>query len=40
MTVVSDSGKESSERTVLGIRQQTNLADDDDSDIGSDWSRE
>ena len=38
--VVSDSDEESGERTIFGSRQQTNLADDDDSDIGSDWSRE
>ena len=37
---MSDSDEESGERTVLGGRQQTDLADDDDSDIGSDWSRE
>ena len=37
---MSDSDKESGERTVSGSRQQTDLADDDDSDIGSDWSRE
>ena len=34
--VVSDSDEESGERTVLGSRQQTDLVDDDDSDIGSD----
>ena len=34
--VVSDSDEESGERTVLGNRQQTDLVDDDDSDIGSD----
>ena len=38
--VVSDSDEESSERTVLGSRQQTNPTNDDDSDIGGDWSRE
>ena len=38
--VVSDSDEESGERTISGNRQQTDLADDDDSDIGSDWSRE
>jgi hypothetical protein len=38
--VVSDSDEESVERTVSGNRQQTDLADDDDSDIGSDWSKE
>jgi len=37
---VSDSDEESGERTVFDSRQQTDPADDDDSDIGSDWSRE
>ena len=39
-SIVSDSDEESGERTVLGSRQQTDLVDDDDSDIGSDWSKE
>jgi hypothetical protein len=38
--VVSESDEKSNERTILGSRQQTDLADDDDSDIGSDWSKE
>ena len=38
--VVSDSDEESGERTIYGSRQQTDPVDDDDSDIGSDWSRE
>ena len=38
--VVSDSDEESGERTISGSRQQTDPVDDDDSDIGSDWSRE
>ena len=33
---MSDSDEESGERIVSGSRQQTDLADDDDSDIGSD----
>ena len=37
---MSDSDEESNDRTVSGSKQQTDLADDDDSDIGSDWSRE
>ena len=37
--VVSDGDEESGERTISGSRQQTNPIDDDDSDIGSDWSR-
>ena len=37
---MSDSDEESGERTISGSGQQTDLADDDDSDIGSDWSRE
>ena len=36
---MSDSDEESGERTISGSGQQTDLADDDDSDIGSDWSR-
>jgi hypothetical protein len=38
--VVSDSDEESGERNVLGSRQQTDPADDDDSDISSDRSKE
>jgi hypothetical protein len=38
--VVSDSDEESSKRTVSDSRQQTDPADDDDSDISSDWSKE
>jgi hypothetical protein len=38
--VVSDSDEESGERTISGSKQQTNPVDDDDSDIGSDWSKE
>ena len=37
---MSDSDEESGERTISGLRQQTDPVDDDDSDIGSDWSRE
>ena len=38
--IVSDSDKESNERTVSGSSQQTDPVDDDDGDISSDWSRE
>ena len=37
---MSDSDEECDERTISGSRQQTDSVDDDDSDNGSDWSRE
>ena len=38
--VMSDSDDESGERTISSGKRQTDPADDSDSDIGSDWSRD
>ena len=37
---MSDSDDESGERIVSSGKRQTDPADDSDSDIGSDWSRD